>query len=122
MKQTVYAVDIDKGAIVHQAANGARDDVAFLKLGIAALPGGAVFFFRHGAAIDNNILLRRVEFDDAATDLLPYQLFHLSGIARSASRAGHKRPDADIDRQSAFDDGSYRADDARFICERLLQR
>ena len=81
MQQGVHAADIDEGAIVGQAADGAVHRLAFLDLRVAAFLDGALFFFEHRAAVHHDVFIRDIELDDAAANFLPDQLFHLGRVA-----------------------------------------
>ncbi len=90
VQQAIDAADIDERAVVHQVANRAGDDFAFLDLGITQFLCGAIFFFEHDAPIDDHVLLGDIQLGDAAADLLVHQLWHLGGIAHSTARRGMK--------------------------------
>ena len=49
------------------------------------------FLFHHRAAIDDDIFVIDIELDDAASDLLTDQLFHLRRVADAAARSRHER-------------------------------
>src|SRR5262245_28982159 len=51
MEQSIHAPDIYKSTVVGEAADCSADDISFLYLCVAALPGGALFFFGNHAAV-----------------------------------------------------------------------
>ena len=121
VEEAVDAADVDEGAVVVEGADCAGDDVAFAELSVAAVAGGAAFFFGDGAAVDDYVFVGGVELGDADANLLADKFFHLSGVAGSAAGCGHEGADADVDREAAFD---YRGDgsgDDGFFGEGLLE-
>jgi hypothetical protein len=122
VQQAVDAAEVNEGAVGGQAAHLPADHVAFLHRGVAVLLLGESLFFHDGAAIDDNVFVGGVEFDDAAGDFLPDQLFHLGGVAHTAAGSGHKRANAHVYAEAAFNNRSDGADDGDFLRKGSLQR
>ena len=81
-----------------------------------------LFIFRHNAAVDDNVFIRGIEFDDAAADLLLDQFLHLGCISHAAARGRHKRTHSDIDAQATLHNPRNRAHNRGFIGEGPFQR
>ena len=122
VQQTIDSADIDERAVVHQAAHRAGDDIALPDLGVAPLLRRTVFLLGDGAAIHHHVLLRCVQLDDAAANLLSHQLFHLGCVTRPAARTRHERAHSHIDGQATLHDGRHGAGNDRLVGKRLLQR
>src|SRR5271163_3445775 len=103
MKQSVRSSDVDKRAVIGQAADLALHGIAFFELRVAALFAGALFVFRNRAAIDHHVLVIYIEFDDAATNFLLNQFLQFRGVLGPTARSGHKRSHSYIHAQSALD-------------------
>ena len=121
VKEAVDAADVDEGAVVVEGTDGAGDDVAFAELGVAAVAGGAVFFFGDGAAVDDYVFVGGVELGDADADLLADELFHLSGVAGSAAGCREEGADAYVNGETAFDYGGDCSGDDGFFGEGLFE-
>src|SRR5579859_925275 len=121
VKQAVDLANIDEGAVVSQAAHHTVDGVAFLDFGVAAIAVGALFFFGHNPAIDDHVFIGNVELGDAATNLLPDQLFQIGCLTHPAARSRHEGAHADIDAQPALDGGGDGADDGGALVKCLFQ-
>ena len=103
MQQSVHRANIDKRAVIRQAAHHATDSCSLGYFSIPVLPGGAILFFGDHAAIHHYVFIGHVQLDNAAADVLPYQLLHLSRLTNAAARGRHERTNAYIDAQAAFD-------------------
>ena len=121
MQQSIHSSQVDEGAVIGKAPHRAAHRLALLDLRIKLVLGGALFFLRHGAPVDHDILIRDVELDDAAANLLPHQLLHLGRFANAAARSRHERPHPHVDAEPAFDYGRHRAQNGGFVGKRFFQ-
>src|SRR6478752_7103199 len=122
VQQAVDAADIDERAVIGQAPDGPAHGLAFLDLRVAALFGGALFFFGDHAAVYHHVFFGDVELGDAATNFLPDQLFHLTCIAHAAARSRHESPHTHVDAEAALNRRHHRANDGGLLIECLLER
>src|SRR5436853_5777273 len=108
MEQSVDAADIDESAITGDRAHGTANNRAFFESGKRILPDLIRFLFQHGPAIDHDVFLIDIEFDDAAANLLTDELFHFGAVAHAAARGREKCAGPDVNGEAAF----HRAGDA----------
>src|SRR5215472_12859638 len=86
VQQRVDAPDIDKSSIVGETAHRTPHSITFLQLGITALFRRLRFLFQHRATVDDDVFFCSFQFDNAAGDLLAYELLHFRRIARPRTR------------------------------------
>ena len=116
VEQAVHAVEIDERAEVGEILHGARDAIADIHAVHELLALLAALLLDQFAAAEDDVLAVVVDFDDleivgVADELL--QIFRRHDVDL---RRGQKRLDADVDHQSAFDDGFHLAfDQAVFL-------
>lgn len=122
MEEAVDSADVDEGAVVGEAADGAGERRAFGDLVVATLFGGAVFFFGDGTAVYDDVFFGCVELDDAAANLLADELLDLGSVARSTAGVGHEGANAYVHAEATFDDGRDRAGDDGLVGEGLFER
>ena len=86
VQHAVHAADVDKRAVIEQAAHGAvappmpavqRTELLFFGFG--------ALFFEHHAAVDHHIFFFGIELDHPAGDFLADQGLHLGHIAGAAA-------------------------------------
>src|SRR5437773_5106644 len=109
MQQAVDATNVDERAVTGKSPHRTAQYRAFFQSRERVLPHLVSFLFHHQAMIDDYIFFVDVELDDAASDLLPHQLFHLLGVADAAARSRHERARSHVHRKAALHRGGYAA-------------
>src|SRR5208282_917539 len=122
VQQRIGATDIDKRAVIGEAANFAVYGIAFLELREAALFACALFVFRNGAAIDHHVFVVHIELDDAAANFLLDQFLQFRSVFRPAARRWHEGAYSDIDAQAALHHSRHGANDGRPLSKGLFKR
>jgi len=121
VQQGIDSTQVNEGAVIGEAADGAADRVAFFHLRIELVFGRTFFFFGDGSAIDYDVFIGDVELDDAAANLLTDEFLHVGGIADSAARSGHEGAYTHVDAEAAFDHAGHRTQHSRLIGESFFE-
>src|SRR5579862_6906152 len=115
MQKSIYAPEIDKGTVVHQAAHRAANNFSLAYLGVLAVFRETLVFFKHGVPVDYHVFIGGIELDDATANFLFDQFSEFGRIVGSAARSGHEGADANVDTKSAFHNASHCPNDRRLV-------
>src|SRR5688572_22717342 len=121
MQQTFDTTDIDERTITGKRSHGAANSAAFLEALERVLANLLSFLFHYGAAIDNNVLVIDIQFDDAAANLLTDQFLHLGGVARTGARGRQKCARTHVHGEAALHCACYSAGYDVLVFEGALQ-
>ena len=79
------------------------------------------FFFGDDSAVDYHVFFGRIQFDNAAADLLLDQLLHLGCVSHAAARGRHEGSHSHVYAEPALNHARHRAHYGCFVGESLLQ-
>src|SRR5450631_129501 len=122
MKEAVDSAEIDECTIGRETAHGTAERVPRLHRGIATLLQRARLLFKHNASINHDILVRDIEFGDAAGYFGIDEFFQFGRIPRTAAAGGHKGAHADINVEASLDDAGDSSHNGEFLGKSLFKR
>src|SRR5262249_44536989 len=105
MEQTVDTVEVDEGAEIRDVLDRALADIARGHFGQQFLTSFGPFLLDEFAAGKDDVLPLLIDFDDLEIVSIAHVLGEILGGDDVNLRGGEKRFNADVDEQTAFDDG-----------------
>ena len=116
VQQAVDAVEVDERAEIGDVLDGALADIAGGHLGEQFLAAFDAFLLDEFAAGKNDVLPLLVDFDNLEVVGVADVLVEILGRGDVDLRGGQEGLDADVDEQTAFDDGfDFAGDGAAFV-------
>src|SRR5262249_32893284 len=118
MEQPVQAIEIDKRAEVGDILDGAFADVAGGHFGQQLRPALVPFLFNQLAAGKDDVLPVLIDFDDLEIVGVPHVTLQVPGRNDVDLGGRQEGLDADVDEQTAFDDGlDFAGDGAALVAD-----
>src|SRR5262249_23214313 len=109
--EAVHPVEIDERAEVDDVGDRALDDVAGVEPVENPLPLLLALLLEHGAAPEDDVVARAVQFDDLALELLGQELVEVLDAADVDERRRQEAAHAEVEDEAALDDLDHAAGD-----------